>query len=82
MTNKEMTNKEMTKAIANMLYTLKMREWSVGMGWHEASLYETLKTCKAHMESVEEFAEIESRQIMAELSDEFDIPSFSERGGK
>ena len=80
MTNKEMTNQEMTKSIAKMLYTLKMREWSIGMSWNEASLYEALKACKILMEVVEEFAEIESRQIMAELTDEFDIPSFSERG--
>ncbi len=77
-----MTNEEMTKSIAKMMGTLETREGRDGMGWHEASLYETLKTCKALMESVVEFAEIESRQIMAELSDEFDIPSFSERGGK
>ena len=51
-TTKEMTNEEMTKSIAKMMSTLETREGRDGMGWHEASLYETLKTCKAHMESV------------------------------
>ena len=68
MKNKEMTNQEMTKSIAKMMSTLETREGRDGMSWNEASLYEALK------------AEIESRQIMAELTDEFDIPSFSERG--
>ena len=80
MKNKEMTNQEMTKSIAKMMSTLETREGRDGMSWNEASLYEALKACKILMEVVEEFAEIESRQIMAELTDEFDIPSFSERG--
>ena len=75
-----MTNQEMTKSIAKMIGTLETREGRDGMSWNEASLYEALKACKILMEVVEEFAEIESRQIMAELTDEFDIPSFSERG--
>ena len=75
-----MTNQEMTKSIAKMMSTLETREGRDGMSWNEASLYEALKACKILMEVVEEFAEIESRQIMAELTDEFDIPSFSERG--
>ena len=62
-----MTNAEMTKSIASMMATLETREGRDGMGWHEASLYETLKTCKAHMEAVVEF-------------EEFNVPSFSERG--
>ena len=77
-----MTNQEMTKSIAKMIGTLETREGRDGMSWNEASLYEALKACKILMEVVEEFAEIESRQIMAELTDEFDIPSFSERGVK
>ena len=75
-----MTNQEMTKSIAKMMSTLETREGRDGMSWNEASLYEALKACKILMEVVEEFAEIESRQIMAELTDEFDIPSFIERG--
>ena len=75
-----MTNQEMTQSIAKMMSTLETREGRDGMSWNEASLYEALKACKILMEVVEEFAEIESRQIMAELTDEFDIPSFSERG--
>ena len=75
-----MTNQEMTKSIAKLMSTLETREGRDGMSWNEASLYEALKACKILMEVVEEFAEIESRQIMAELTDEFDIPSFSERG--
>jgi CRISPR/Cas system CSM-associated protein Csm2 small subunit len=65
-TTKEMTNEEMTKAIAKMMTTLETREGRDGMGWHEASLYETLKACKAHMESVVEF-------------EEFNVPSLYER---
>ena len=63
---KEMTNKEMTKAIASMMATLETREGRDGMSWHEASLHEALKTCRALMESVTEF-------------EEFNVPSFSER---